>query len=32
FAVLPDDIVAQLDTFRANIDFVGALYERISLS
>jgi hypothetical protein len=32
FAVLLDDIVAQLDTFRANKDFVGALYERVSLT
>ena len=32
FAVLLDDVVAQLDTFRANIDLVGALYERVSLT
>ncbi|MBA7688926.1 hypothetical protein ES703_97415 [subsurface metagenome] len=32
FAVLLDDVVAQLDTFRTNIDFVGALYKRVSLT
>jgi hypothetical protein len=32
FAVLPDDVVAQLNTFRTNKDPVWTLYERISLA
>ena len=31
-AVLLDDVVAQLDAFRADVDIVRPLYERISLA
>jgi hypothetical protein len=32
FVVLPDDVVAQLDTFRTNKDPVRSLYEGVSLA